>query len=186
MPSPRSPWGRANTWSIAATAAGFAANYPGFSGHLVSLEGTIGNGLSNTGDVVRLSAPDGSLVDAMSYGTNTDAFAPPCPDVPAGQSLARVPPVVRYRHRRGLGAAADPQPRRSGRCRDTHRHPTPTFTATPTATDMASPTSTATVAPVSTSTPTSTAGPFPTVRLNEILPRPEGHRLGWQRHRRRL
>ena len=77
---------------IAATAAGFRTNYPGFTGKLVSLEGTIGNGLSNTGDVVRLLAPDGAIVDAMSYGENTAAFDPPCPDVPAGRSLARVLP----------------------------------------------------------------------------------------------
>ena len=76
---------------IAATAAGFRTNHPGFAGKLLSLEGTIGNGLSNTSDVVRLLAPDGAIIDAMSYGENTAAFAPPCPGVPAGRSLARVP-----------------------------------------------------------------------------------------------
>ena len=76
---------------IAATAAGFRTNHPNFTGKLLSLEGSIGNGLSNTSDVVHLLAPDGTVIDAMSYGENTTAFAPPCPDVPAGQSLARVP-----------------------------------------------------------------------------------------------
>ncbi len=37
---------------IAATADGFAANFPGFTGHLVALGGSIGSGLSNTGDRV--------------------------------------------------------------------------------------------------------------------------------------
>ena len=58
---------------IVATAVGFRTTRPDFAGRLLSLEGSIGNGLSNTSDVVRLLAPDCRIVDAMSYGENTAA-----------------------------------------------------------------------------------------------------------------
>ena len=69
---------------VAATATGFAANNPGFTGHLVSLEGSIGGGLGNTGDRVVLLAPDGTTVDAMSYGGDVGVFDPSCPSAPVG------------------------------------------------------------------------------------------------------
>ena len=150
---------------IAATEAGFRANHPDFAGKLLNLEGSIGNGLSNTSDVVRLLAPDGALIDAMSYGENTAAFAPPCFDVPAGQSLARVPALS------DTDTAADwaPQtiPNPGGPGSGLMLTPTPTDTAQ--MTDTPSPTLTITPVP----TPTATAGPLPRVRLNEILPRPD-------------
>jgi len=158
---------------IAATAAGFAVNHLDFTGHLVSLEDTIGNGLGNTGDVLRLLAPDGTVVDAMSYGTNTSAFAPSCPGVAAGQSLARVPSWL------DTDTAADwapqqlPNPGAPGII--LQPTPTPTASATlttgPADTPTSTPTPTATVTPIPTLTPTS--GPLPLVRLNEILPRPD-------------
>lgn len=57
----------------------------------VSLEESIGSGLSNTGDAVFLVDITGATttVDAMSYGTNTVAFSPAAPDVIDGHSLAR-------------------------------------------------------------------------------------------------
>ena len=80
---------------IAAKEIDFRANHPGFAGDIVDLNGTIGNGLSNTGDVVRLLAPGDrdTLIDAMSYGGNDSTFKPPCPHVSTGQSLARIRPV---------------------------------------------------------------------------------------------
>ncbi len=166
---------------IAATASGFAANYPGFAGNLVSLEGTIGNGLSNTGDVVRLLAPDGAEADAMSYGDNASAFAPPCPDVPAGQSLARVPSGSDTDT--AVDWAPQPAPNPGGPGLAATPTPTPTLTLTPasgatgTSTPTPTPTGTPTATPIptvaATPTPTATAGPLPLVRLNEILPRPE-------------
>jgi hypothetical protein len=50
-------------------------------------DGSIGNGLSNTGDLVRLIAPSGEQVDAMSYGTNTATFDPPLAAPSPGETL---------------------------------------------------------------------------------------------------
>lgn len=51
------------------------------------IDGDIGSGLANDGDLVRLVRPDGSLADAVSYGDNTAAFARP-PRAPAeGQTI---------------------------------------------------------------------------------------------------
>jgi len=47
--------------------------------------------LSNTGDRLILRAPEGSLIDQLSYGDDSSALDPPCPDVPAGHSLEREP-----------------------------------------------------------------------------------------------
>ena len=54
--------------------------------------GSIGNGLSNTGDRLLLMDLEGASVDTMSYGSDTTYFE----DLPrlsalAGRSLARVP-----------------------------------------------------------------------------------------------
>lgn len=45
--------------------------------------GQIGNGLGNTGDLLRLIAPDGAVADEVSYGDNVKVFdpAPAAPDV---------------------------------------------------------------------------------------------------------
>ena len=51
------------------------------------LDGRIGNGLNNDGDVVRLIGPDGTVVDSVEYGTG----ALPAPA--AGASLALSPRV---------------------------------------------------------------------------------------------
>ena len=50
-------------------------------------DGEIGRGLNNTGDVIRLLAPDGTVVDAISYGDDRTVFdAPPAPPG-AGETL---------------------------------------------------------------------------------------------------
>ncbi len=154
---------------IAATLAGFRENHPDFAGYLVTLENPIGNGLANTGDVVRLMAPDGTVVDAMSYGNNTQGFDPPCPGVGPGQSLARVPSERDTDTREDWAAQAVPNPGGPGE-RPT---PTPTATVTATATATFAPTPTATTAPTPTATMTATPGEPPAVRLNEVLPRPD-------------
>ena len=174
---------------IAATAAGFAQNHPGFSGDLVTLEGSIGNGLSNTGDRVILLAPDGAEVDAMSYGDDAAGFDPPCPDVAAGWSLARVPadrdtdtaadwlPQAQPDPGGpGLAATPTPTPSLTPTATATMRV-TATVTATATATSTGTNTPTATGAPTYTPTATFTAGPLPRIRLNELLPRP--HAIDW-------
>jgi hypothetical protein len=39
-------------------------------------DGDIGNGLNNGGDTIRLMAPDGSIADELSYGSDTSVFDP--------------------------------------------------------------------------------------------------------------
>lgn len=51
----------------------------------------IGGGLNNSGDLVRLLAPDGEEIDTVSFGDNTSVFDPAPPAPPAGATLgARV------------------------------------------------------------------------------------------------
>jgi len=58
--------------------------------NIVVLEGPVGNGLGNSGDVVMLQTSDGlTTIDAVSWGSNTDAFDPSADDVPEGSSLMR-------------------------------------------------------------------------------------------------
>ena len=186
--------------AIAATAAGFAANYPGFTGHLVSLEGSIGGGLGNSGDHITLFAPDGTPVDAMSYGADTDAFDPACPNVAAGQSLARVPATQDTDRAADWVIQPAPNPGAPGSVVIVTATPTPSVTVIPsrtpeptrTRTPTITPTSTVTSSPTPTTTPTTaltpTVTPMPTVtatptaihydhaalRLNEVLPYPSG------------
>ncbi len=125
------------------------------------------------------SIPTGAAVDAMSYGADTTAFTPACPDAAAGASLARVPAWQDRDTAADWAVQPIPNPGGPGVA------PIPatlTPTATPTATiqPTPTPTSTATVEPDATPTPTITptvtptvpAGPWPQVRLNEFLPRP--------------
>ena len=51
-------------------------------------DGSIGNGLNNGGDAVRLLAPTGEVVDALSYGANRDVFASPPAAADSGATLA--------------------------------------------------------------------------------------------------
>lgn len=55
-------------------------------------DGTIGSGLNNDGDAVQLLAPDGELVDAMSFGAETSVFDPAPPAPAAGGTIGtRIP-----------------------------------------------------------------------------------------------
>lgn len=76
---------------VVAGGEGFAADHPGFAGALVTLGGSIGNGLGNGGDQLRLIGPDGTVVDGVSWGDDAGQLDPPAPDVAAGHSLERVP-----------------------------------------------------------------------------------------------
>lgn len=43
------------------------------------------------GDAVKLKNTENTVIDQMSYGTNTTAFTPSCPTVTIGYSLQRIP-----------------------------------------------------------------------------------------------
>jgi len=79
----------AHTFIVVSPDTGFAARYPGFSALLALVDGSIGNSLGNEGDRVLLIAPDGTVVDAVSWGSDASALAPPVADVPAGHSIER-------------------------------------------------------------------------------------------------
>ena len=99
--------------------------------------------LGNGGDEVLILDGGDAIVDAMSYGSETTFFDPPCPDVATGHSLERSPANV------DTDTAVDwidqefPNP-------GSVTVPTPTATATPT--DTPEPT----VTPTTTPTPTTT------------------------------
>ena len=58
----------------------------------ISAGGEIGNGLGNTGDVLRLTAPGGQVADELSFGDNTDVFDP-APEAPGpGETVGVVDP----------------------------------------------------------------------------------------------
>jgi hypothetical protein len=138
---------------IATSAATFRAAYPAYTGGLLDLGSPIGNGLSNSGDALLLLDAAGTVVDALSYGSDTSIFAPACPDVGEGHSLARVPPG------HDTDTAADwvdqpvPDPGTAG----ASPAATPTHTATPAATPTATP----------------TAIPAGAIVINEIMQNPQ-------------
>ncbi|MEO6398437.1 MAG: lamin tail domain-containing protein [Tepidiformaceae bacterium] len=51
-------------------------------------DGEIGSGLNNSGDTIRLIAPDGTEVDALSFGDDDSVFDPPPPAPSPGKTLA--------------------------------------------------------------------------------------------------
>ena len=55
----------------------------------VILDSPIGNGLGNSGDALYLKDSNNTVVDALSWGTNTDVLNPSAPDVAEGSSLSR-------------------------------------------------------------------------------------------------
>ena len=67
----------ATKWTIPSTA------------QFIALGVTLGNGLANAGDIVRLKDQNGQGVDSLSWGKNTSAFSPAIPTVDEGHSLAR-------------------------------------------------------------------------------------------------
>lgn len=68
--------------------------------------GRVGNGLSNEGDRLILTAPDGTVVAALSYGAD-GAYPPALPLVRPGWSLERLPAVTG-----GVRANSQPSPGR--------------------------------------------------------------------------
>ena len=82
--STRGLWGALEAGARVVFAAGALS---GVEGDVRVLDGRIGNGLNNDGDVVQLIGPDGTVVDSVEYGTG----ALPAPA--AGASLALSPRV---------------------------------------------------------------------------------------------
>lgn len=159
---------------VASKAAGFRTNYPGFDGRLAALESPIGNGLSNTGDAVKLIAPDGAVIDALSYGNDKSVFDPSCPDVSAGQSLARAPGAPDtdsaldwlIQNSPNPGVAAPPATVTPTATE--MRTPTPTRTRTATPTASSGGTGTPTLTPRPSTTPTKTASATATSTTNPV------------------
>jgi hypothetical protein len=71
---------------LAADTTVFRAAHPGYAGRLVRV-GSIGTGLANLGDVITLRDDGKTLVDCVSWGTNTSCMSP-APAVPAANSVA--------------------------------------------------------------------------------------------------
>ncbi|MEE8470366.1 MAG: lamin tail domain-containing protein, partial [Dehalococcoidia bacterium] len=78
--------------AVIAAGADFYTNFPDFRGKIVFIpDGSIGNGLSNTGDRLILMDSTGRIIDALSYGSDVALMSPSCPDVAEGHSLERQP-----------------------------------------------------------------------------------------------
>jgi lamin tail-like protein len=61
---------------VAATAAGFASEHPGFAGTVLTIaDGAIGNGLANGGDALTLQDSSDIVVDSLSWGSNTTVLS---------------------------------------------------------------------------------------------------------------
>lgn len=60
-----------------------------FGGRWIVLDGRIGNGLGNSGDELALQDSVGEIIDALSWGNNTNVFAPPVALTGSGLALKR-------------------------------------------------------------------------------------------------
>lgn len=78
-----------HAFAIVAASDRFAARYPGFSGAILVLGGRIGNSLGNAGDRLLLRDPAGTVVDAISWGTDASVLKPAIGAVPSGHSIER-------------------------------------------------------------------------------------------------
>ncbi len=147
----------ARSFAIIAASADFYTNFPDFSGIAVFMsDGSIGNGLSNTGDCLILSDSTGKIIDALSYGDNTNVFSPPCPDVSSGHSLERQPAGWDTDQAGDFIDNASPSPG------DGLPAPTPTPTPTPEITPAPSPSPSPAPSPTPSPVPTVTPAPTPT------------------------
>jgi hypothetical protein len=137
-------------FAVAAARTDFYTNFPSFSGTIIFMtDGSIGNGLSNTGDRIILLDPTGKIIDALSYGDDNAIMSPPCRDVPEGHSLERQPAGLDTNQAGNFVDNATPSPGYS----------LPSATPTPTPTPTPSLTPTPTIIP--TSPPTTAATPTP-------------------------
>ncbi len=134
---------------VAARTVDFASHYPNVPAPVVQVaDGKLGNGLGNTGDLLRLLDAAGRTVDALSWGNNRSVFDPAVHDVPPGHSIARWDPNLDSDTAADWADAFPPGPGRG----DVLATPTPT--PSPTTTQI-------TVTPTATRTPVATATPTP-------------------------
>jgi uncharacterized repeat protein (TIGR01451 family) len=81
-------------FAIVAASAVFSDDYPGFSGTWVHVGATIGSGLNNGGDSVTLRDESSTLIDGVSYGSDTaywDCSGYPCDSIDEDHSMERDP-----------------------------------------------------------------------------------------------
>lgn len=164
-----------NGFAVVAASPDFKANFPEYSGTVVFMaDGTIGNGLSNTGDCLVLADLVGQTIDALSYGDNASVFSPPCPDVAEGHSLERQPADLDSNRASDFVDNDAPSPGCGLAPPTPIPTPTPTHSPSPTPTPTVAPT--ATPVPTVTSTPTPAPTPVPTPSLaptaTPIVPTP--------------
>lgn len=76
---------------VVAASDSFSTLHPSYAGLLITLNGSIGNGLANNGDSLWLRDDRGRTIDAMAYGNDTVAMFPSVPATREGYSLERVP-----------------------------------------------------------------------------------------------
>lgn len=140
-------------FAVLAARADFYTNFPSFNGTIVFIaDGTIGNGLNNTGDYLALLDQTGNVIDILSYGDNTTIMYPPCQDIAEGHSLERQPAGLDTNQASDFVDNASPSPGYGLALPTPTPTPTPTFTPSPT--PMPSPTPTFT--PIQTPKPTQT------------------------------
>jgi len=77
---------------IVAASDSFNDAYPGLAAGVIVLGGRIGNALGNDGDRLVLRDASGTIVDAISWGSDASILDPPIADVPAGHSIERNAP----------------------------------------------------------------------------------------------
>lgn len=78
-------------FAVVAASHAFQMLYPSYDGLLITLGGTIGNGLANSGDSLWLRDNQDRVIDAMAYGDDSVAMFPQVPAAPEGYSLERIP-----------------------------------------------------------------------------------------------
>jgi hypothetical protein len=153
-------------FAVIAATTSFSQNFPIPALFGTIAGGRIGGGLSNSADRLILRDPDGTTIDALSYGTDVTVFDPAAPDVAAGHSLERIPAGLDTDTAADFIDQPNPSPGQAGSA------PTPTLTSTATDTPTPSPTATPTVfvTPTETLTPsiTPTVGPPGAVLINEV------------------
>jgi hypothetical protein len=152
-------------FAVIAATTDFYANFPDFSGNIVFMaDGSIGNGLSNTGDRLILLDPTGKIIDALSYGGDNTIMSPPCRSVPEGHSLERRPAGLDTNQASDFVDNATPSPGYG--LPSATPTPTPTLSLTPSITPNPLPTLTPTTDPTPTPDLTPQLTPTPNLAVS--------------------